>query len=119
MSWRMRLRPLARTRRPTDDQRLATPPYTTSTLAAAIATDAVRRQHNLFTTTTLRMPRFSRSGKDFLGNSGSTSSSTTGPDGAVEGSYYIYTESSSPNAGGDQFILTARYGDKDVHSISF
>lgn len=38
---------------------------------------------------------------------GSTSSTNTGPTAAIDGSYYIYTESSSPNFGGKNAIITS------------
>lgn len=45
---------------------------------------------------------------DWTRRSGSTPSSSTGPTAAIEGSYYLYTESSSPNSGGKQAIITSR-----------
>ncbi|MBT3207502.1 MAG: PKD domain-containing protein [Bacteroidetes bacterium] len=42
---------------------------------------------------------------DWNANSGSTYSSQTGPTGAIEGLYYIYTESSSPVTNGDTAII--------------
>jgi V8-like Glu-specific endopeptidase len=45
---------------------------------------------------------------DWTRNTGSTSSSSTGPTAAIEGNYYLYTESSSPNYGGKRAIITSR-----------
>lgn len=38
-------------------------------------------------------------------NSGTTSSSSTGPSSGFDGSFYLYTETSSPNSGGADFWL--------------
>ncbi|MGH1339173.1 MAG: trypsin-like peptidase domain-containing protein, partial [Aureispira sp.] len=45
---------------------------------------------------------------DWTRKMGATSSSNTGPTSAIEGNYYLYTESSSPNFGGKKAIITSR-----------
>ena len=46
---------------------------------------------------------------DWTWNSGTTISATTGPSGAHDGTYYLYTESSSPRANGDQAFIEATF----------
>ncbi|MCP9201291.1 DUF6443 domain-containing protein [Gramella sp. GC03-9] len=53
---------------------------------------------------------------DWSRRSGGTPSSSTGPSGAYDGSYYIYTESSSPNFPSKTAIITSP--SYDVSSIS-
>ncbi|XP_063405763.1 MAM and LDL-receptor class A domain-containing protein 1-like [Mytilus trossulus] len=55
-------------------------------------------------------------------NSGSTSSTSTGPDNAYEGSGYIYTEASSPRLQGDKAVLSTaktRLAGKSTHCLQF
>ncbi|XP_052085404.1 MAM and LDL-receptor class A domain-containing protein 1-like isoform X2 [Mytilus californianus] len=55
-------------------------------------------------------------------NTGSTSSSSTGPDNAYEGSGYIYTEMSSPRSLGDRAVLSTvntRLAGKSTHCLQF
>ena len=46
---------------------------------------------------------------DWTQYSGSTPSSSTGPSGAYNGAYYLYTESSSPRVIGDEAIIEASF----------
>ncbi|BDS12423.1 trypsin-like peptidase domain-containing protein [Aureispira anguillae] len=45
---------------------------------------------------------------DWTRRMGSTPSTSTGPTAAIEGNYYLYTESSYPNYGNKQAIITSR-----------
>ncbi len=56
---------------------------------------------------------------DWTRHSGSTSSSTTGPTSANDGSYYIYCETSSPRVAGDVFSMQTNVRTCDNPSISF
>ena len=46
----------------------------------------------------------------FLRNSGSTETPGTGPNGAVDGSYYVYAETSNPNSPGFEFSMFRNFG---------
>lgn len=53
-------------------------------------------------------------------NTGGTSTTTTGPTGAFEGTQYVYCETSFPVVPGDTFILDTRsYTDPTVTEVSF
>jgi len=51
----------------------------------------------------------SATGLPFSRNSGGTTSTGTGPSGAVQGSYYVYTEASSPNFPSKDFYLSTSF----------
>ena len=51
--------------------------------------------------------------------SGSTASYNTGPGAAYSGSYYAYTETSSPNYPNIDFDLTSHVFDREIDQISF
>jgi len=56
---------------------------------------------------------------DWIRHSGGTSSASTGPPSANEGSQYIYCETSSPRIAGDIFNLQTNVRTCDAPSISF
>jgi len=52
---------------------------------------------------------------DWTRNSGTTQSGSTGPSGAYDGTYYMYTESSNPRVDGDEAFFDAEF---DFNSLS-
>jgi trimeric autotransporter adhesin len=56
---------------------------------------------------------------DWTRHTGTTTSASTGPTSANDGSYYIYCETSSPRVAGDLFMLQTNVRTCDNPSISF
>ena len=54
----------------------------------------------------------------FLRHKGGTATPHTGPSSAYDGSYYVYAETSEPNAPGVEFSMHRNFG-QDVASVSF
>ncbi|MCD4679519.1 MAG: T9SS type A sorting domain-containing protein, partial [Bacteroidales bacterium] len=53
---------------------------------------------------------------DWTRNSGSTQSGSTGPSGAYDGTYYMYTESSNPRVDGDEAFFDAEFNFSSLSS---
>ena len=58
-------------------------------------------------------------GKRMLVHSGSTSSYSTGPDRAFDGSYYVYCETSGSNYPAATFSLESKKMHEGIASVSF
>lgn len=56
--------------------------------------------------------------QDWTRTNGGTPSTATGPSGAANGTWYIFSETSSPVAGGDTFILESDVIDGSVNIIT-